>query len=149
MPPDAKPFGLGLFTSTAVFGGHGAWRTYLDLQQGSSLFPPPWYTWAVELEPAATVVEVSSAADWVELVESHPLRAGGLTYPDWASLGRNCDGVHMTVRAIAATQGIVLRLREGFAAPPYWDVESTLWLRWRVRSAELVDVTTWPAADPG
>jgi hypothetical protein len=149
MPPDAKPFGLGLFTSTAVFGGHGAWRAYLDLQRGSSLFPPPWYTWAVELEPDATVMEVSSAAEWVDLVESHPLRAGGLTYPDWASLGGSCDGVHMTVRAIAATQGIVFQLREGFAAPPYWDVESTLWLRWRVRSAELMDVTTWPAADHG
>lgn len=138
--PDAKPFGLGMFTSTATVGGHGAWRTYLDVHEGSSLFPPPWLTWAIEIEPSAVVLEVASAADWVELVRSHPLPADGLTYPDWQSLARACDGVHMTLTAIAATQGIVFPMPGGPTAAPYWDVESTLWLRWRVRSAELVDI---------
>jgi hypothetical protein len=138
--PAAKPFGLGLFTSTAAAGGHGAWRTYLDLHRGSSLFPLPWHTWAVEMEPAAAVREVASAADWVELVASHPLRAGGLTCPDWPSLARAYDGVHMTLRAIVATQGIAFPMNGGAVAAPYWDVESTLWLRWRVRSAVLVEV---------
>jgi hypothetical protein len=139
--PDAKPFGLGMFTSTAAADGRGAWRTYLDLHRGSSLFPLPWHTWAVEIEAGATVREISSAVDWMELVASHPLRAGGLTYPDWVSIGRVHDGVHMTLRAIAATQGIVFPMSGGAVAAPYWDVESTLWLRWRVRSAELVEVT--------
>jgi hypothetical protein len=136
-----KPFGVGLFTSTGVLGGHGMWRTYLDLNEGSSLFPPPWHTWAVEAHPDAVVREIASARQWVDFVRSYPLRDGVLTYPNWRSVARDYDGVHMTLLAIAATQGLYFPVGQEITAPPYWDVESTLWLHWRFRSVVRCDVT--------
>ena len=61
-------------------------------------------------------------------------------YPDWRSASRDYDAVHMTLQAIVATQGIYLRAGVRIVAPPSWDIESTLWLRWCFRGPELVDV---------
>jgi hypothetical protein len=36
----------------------------------------------------------------------------------------------MTAAAVAATQGLCFREGDLITAPAYWDVESTLWLRW-------------------
>lgn len=135
-----KPFGIGLFTSTGVLGTHGMWRAYLDLNRGSTLFPTPWRTWLVEPRHEAVVREVTSASQWGDLVLSHPRRERGLVFPDWRSVARECDAVHMTLRAIAATQGLHLSTEKGVVAAPYWDVESTLWLRWCFDAARHVEV---------
>lgn len=137
-----KPFGVGLFTSTGVLGTYGMWRVYLQMNQGSTLSPLPWRAWAVEPRGDVVVHEIASAAQWVELVASHPRRERGLLFPDWGSVARRCDGVHMTLRAIAATQGLWFATEEGVVAAPYWDVESTFWLRWRFGSARLVETVT-------
>lgn len=134
-----KPFGVGLFTSTGVTGATSMWRTYLDLHDGSILFPPPWWTWSVTVEPGIAVYEINTAARWVELVSSWPTRHAGLLYPDWAAIGARYDAVHVTMRAIAAAQGLCLPTPSGPVAPPYWDVESTFWLHWRFAFAELVE----------
>jgi hypothetical protein len=44
----AKPFGLGLFSSTGAFDGWSMWRVYLELNRGSTLFPEPWHVWKLE-----------------------------------------------------------------------------------------------------
>jgi hypothetical protein len=130
-----KPFGVGLFTSS------GMWRTYLDLNRGSTLFPLPWRTWAMGVRPDARVREVTSAAQWVEFVLSNPLRHGDLLYPDWKAVARSYDAVHLTLRAIAAIQGMYLAVNRDTMAPVYWDVESTFWLHWCFESVRLVDTT--------
>lgn len=137
--PAAKPFGVGLFTSTGVAGTYGMWRIYLELNRGSSLFPLPWHTWAVRPRDDITVCEITSAAEWVEFVESHPASAGGFVYPDWQQVARDYDGVHVSARAIAAIQDLYFPSGSGIVAPSYWDVESTLWLRWCFVRQKLVE----------
>jgi hypothetical protein len=142
MKASTKPFYVGLFTSTGVLGTYGMWRTHLDLNEYSSLHPRPWHTWAVEPHPNAVVHEIASASQWVELVLSHPRRERGWLFPDWHFVARQCDGVHMTLRAIAATQGLYFPTEQGLIAAPYWDVESTFWLRWCFDSVKLVETVT-------
>lgn len=135
--PSTKPFFLGLYTSTGLLATHGMWELYLDTTR-SSLFPPPWEIWMVRPVPGVDVLEIASATAWAALVSEHPLRHEGLLYPDWRSVSRTHDAVHVTLRAIAATQGVCLRAGNETLAPAYWDVESTLWLRWCFEGAELV-----------
>ncbi|MCD0453306.1 hypothetical protein LO762_29600 [Actinocorallia sp. API 0066] len=127
----AKPFDVGLFTSTCASEGRSMWRAYLDGYLGSDLFPLPWRTW--HLRPGGggiRVREITDAKSWVEFVAEYPRGDGGIVYPDWRRVGRDFAGVHMTLRAIAATQGLCFPVSGGLTAAPYWDVESTLWLRW-------------------
>jgi len=140
----AKPFDVGLFTSTGALGTYGMWRTYLGLHENSSLHPRPWNTWAVEPRPGVIIREITSACDWVEFVLAHPMRHGDLLFPDWQAVVRKYDAVHMTLRAIAATQGLHFPTDQGIVATGYWDVESTLWLRWCFKDVRLVE-TVGPA----
>ena len=135
-----KPFHLGLFTTTGALGRKGMWRMYLDRCPSSTLFPQPWHTWIVDPNPDAVVREIASASQWVEFVLSHPQRERGLLFPDWRSVARRYDAVHMTLRAIAAIQGLYFTTAEGIVAASCWDLESTLWLRWCFDSVRLVDV---------
>jgi len=134
-----KPFGLGLFTSTGVAGTFGMWRVYLDLNRGSSLFPLPWQTWVVTPREDVAVAEITSAAEWVEFIASHPARAGEFLYPDWRQVADEYDGVHMSLRAIAAVQGLYFPVGNAIVVPSYWDVESTFWLRWCFTQETLVE----------
>lgn len=131
-----KPFEFGLYTSSGQLGDFGMWWCYLELNRGSSLFPLPWRVWSLEVDSQARVLEISTAMAWVEFVAAKPVRKYGLLYPDWKLAGARWDGVHMTLRAIAATQGVAFCAGNDVVAPPYWDVESTLWLRWSFTSAE-------------
>ena len=142
-PADAattKPFGAGLFTSTATPGPGGMWRTYLDLQPGSTLFPLPWVTWELTPRSRVRVFEIGGADGWARLAATYSRQAHGLIFPDWRAISQDWDGVHMTLRAIAATQGQYLRTPAGIVAAPYWDVESTLWLRWCFDAARVADI---------
>lgn len=135
-----KPFWVGLFTSTSVLGNQGMWRQYLDLNRGATLYPLPWSVWAIEAVNSAQVFEISSAAEWVKLVLSYPRREKELLYPDWSSIARKYDAVHMTLRAITAIQGIFFQTHQGIMAPTYWDIESTFWLHWRFDSMKFVEM---------
>jgi hypothetical protein len=139
--PSTKPFGLGLFTATGGFAIHGMWRLYLDLNWGSTLSPLPWHTWAVQPRREIRIREITTAADWVDFVRSYPIQDGQLLYPDWSAAARDWDAVHMTLRAITASQGLYFPAERGIVAAPYWDIESTLWLRWCFNSVHLVEVT--------
>lgn len=137
--PSAKPFGVGFFTSTGVLGTYGMWRIYLDMNRGSTLHPLPWHTWAIEPHRRAIVCEITTATEWVEFVLAHPRQEHELIFPNWESVARRYDAVHMTLRAIGATQGLYCQTEQGIVAAPYWDIESTMWLRWYFRSSRLVE----------
>ncbi|MFF3712878.1 hypothetical protein [Streptomyces phaeochromogenes] len=49
--------------------------------------------------------------------------------------------MHVTLRAIVATQGLRFPVKGGATVPPYWDIESVLWLRWCFSSTRFVEVT--------
>ncbi|MFF5706604.1 hypothetical protein ACFY7H_29575 [Streptomyces sp. NPDC012794] len=139
-PPSTKPFHLGLYTSTARRDGSGMWRIYLDL--GSSLHPRPWQTWHLPVTaPAADILEINGAGDWAAFVGRYPLARGDDVYPDWAKAARDYAGVHMTLRAIVTVQGFAIPVADGLAAAPFWDIESTLWLRWCFATPSLMEVT--------
>jgi hypothetical protein len=127
-----KPSDSGLYTSTGFLGTQGMWRRYLELQPPSpSLFQLPWYVWHLQAAPTAKVAEIRTASDWADLVNSHPIIDEGLAYPDWLAIADDYDGVHMTLPAIVATEGIRLLTALAPLAPGYWGVEGTFWLRWR------------------
>ena len=133
--PSTKPFGVGLFTSTGnCLSAHGMWRLYLE---GSTVAR---HVWTIDINACPVVREVTAASDWVDFVLSHPRREGDLLFPDWIAVARHYDAVHMTLRAIAAVQGLCFPTEHGTVAPTYWDVESTLWLRWCFGSARLVEI---------
>jgi hypothetical protein len=141
-PPSTKPFGFGLYTSSGGLPARGMWRSFLQLQGGSTLLPRPWHTWQARISPAASVREIASATDWATFVHAFPRRHGELLFPDWQAVAVRHDGVHMSLRAIVATQGVQLMTSEGVLAATYWDVESTFWLRWRLEDTALVEVVS-------
>ncbi len=143
-PPAAlstKPFELGLFTSTATTRQRrSCWRTLID--RGSSLYPPPWHVWDIEVSAGASVLEISSAREWAEFVEAYAIAKADLIYPDWPKVASDHDGVHLTLSAIAAIQGFNLETGHGLTAAAFWDVESTLWLRWVFGATRLSQVVS-------
>lgn len=142
----ANPFGVGLYTSTGFQGTQGMWRLYLDLGHYSSNFPHPWHVWKVESRTTARVCELTTAAQWAELTLRYPVVNDDLVYPDWSAIAHDWDAVHITIRAIAAIQGMRLQTSQGLLAPSYWDIETTFWLRWSF--TEVTAVATVESTDP-
>ena len=143
---NANPFGVGLYTSTGFQGTQGMWRLYLDLGHYSSNFPQPWHVWKVDSSATARVCDATTAAQWEELALRYPVVNEDLIYPDWRTIAQDWDAVHVTIRAIAAIQGMRIQTSRGLLAPSYWDVETTFWLRWIFTSVTLVE--TVESADP-
>jgi hypothetical protein len=50
--------------------------------------------------------------------------------------------VHVTLGAVAAAQGVRLRTRYGPTTRAFWDVESTLWMHWRLGVPERAERTS-------
>ncbi len=135
---NANRFGVGLYTSTGFQRTQGMWRLYLDLGHYSSNFPYPWHVWKIDSNTTAKVCDLTTATQWEELTLSHPVVNDGLIYPDWRAIAQDWDAVHITIRTIAAIQGMRLRTSEGLLGPSYWDVETTFWLRWSFTSVSPV-----------
>ena len=140
VPLAVKPFGYGLFTSTAMSAGYGMWRLYLN-EHRSGIFPLPWYTWRLGFPATVKVLTIGDAQAWVSLLSRFPRVHDGQVYPDWGAAASQYDGVQLTFPAVLAAQGVRFLTPSGPSAPGFWDVESTFWLRWRVSSAALVDKT--------
>jgi hypothetical protein len=131
-----KPFHVGLYTSTGFAGApQGMWRTYLDIETGSTI----WRLWALTPRRDASVLEIVSAVDWCTFIDSAPAERAGLVYPDWQAATKKYDAIQMTARAIVAIQGFYFDVASGITAPTYWDVETTFWLRWRFTACDLVE----------
>lgn len=135
-----QPRAMGLYTSTATLEGISMWREYLEPSRGSTLFPLPWQVWEMQVDTDdIRVAEIASASRWVEFVAAYAYASDGLVYPDWVEIAREFDAVHVTLPAIAAAQGFYCHTTRGLIAPAFWDVETTLWLRWRFSGAHLVE----------
>jgi hypothetical protein len=134
----SRPFGFGFYTSTITELGCGMWRTYLE--SNSSLFSKPWYEWEIQPEPEAKVLEITCAREWTQLVTQYQRSGSGFIYPDWVAVSADFDAVHLTARGVAAVQGFCFPTSRGLTAPVYWDVESTLWLRWCFSSTTLTGI---------
>jgi hypothetical protein len=145
-PATVKPFGFGLYTSTASAAGVSMWSTLLE-PDGLSGYPLPRYTWELKVDAGATVVEIGDAATWVEFVSTHARTSDSHIFPDWTHIARSVDAVHLTLPAIVAAQGFTFCTRYGVIPAAFWDVETTVWLRWCFSGARLVE--TVPAAPPG
>jgi len=135
----AKPFYVGLFTSTAV-AGSGMWRYYLRRYEDSSfLHLRPWYTWHLQPRHEARIYEIRDATAWVRLITTHPRVEAGFVHPDWLTISEHWDAVHITLRVIAAAQGIFFTTALGPTPAPYWDVESTFWLNWCFTASTFIE----------
>jgi hypothetical protein len=129
-------------TATATRCGPSMWRTYLNIHYEPSLHPLPWSTWQIEVDAGVPVLEVTSAREWTDFVERHPLRETLPVEPDWVSAAQDYAGVHLTLTAIAAAQGFSFPTSRGPTEPQYWDAESTRWLWRRFGTPVLVETTT-------
>ncbi len=140
LKPSAKPFCVGLFTSTAILKTYGMWQMYLECGDKSELFRRPWHIWSLDPHEKIRIYEIKSAEDWMKLVRTYPEEEKGLLYPDWKTIAHHFDAIHITLRAIVAIQGIHFSTGKGLIAPSYWDVETTLWLRWCFKTINLVKI---------
>ena len=141
-----KPFTFGLHTSTGFMATQGMWRAYLDLYEGSAVPLPVWHVWALTARQDAAVLEITTATEWAAFIDRFPVEACGLLYPDWQAVATQFDAVHMTIRAIAAAQGLCFYVPNGITAPAYWDVETTFWLRWCLETYELVEIAPFSSS---
>ena len=135
---DIKPFYCGLYTSTAISCGFSMWRSVMG-STSSMMYPWPWYTWQLDIDVAARILEITSASSWAEFVCRYGQLRDGLLYPDWFKVAESFDAVHFTLPMVAAVQGFSVISRKGYIAPGYWDVETTLWLKWCFPDIKLVE----------
>ena len=138
-----KPPRFGLYTSTVSAAGVSMWSVLLGLDD-AMMYPLPQYTWELEMDRDVTVAEIRSATDWVDFVCAHACISGGLVYPDWVSIAEQWDAIHVTLPMIVAAQGFHLSTPRGVIPPAFWDVETTIWLRWCFSGARLVESVTMP-----
>jgi hypothetical protein len=115
------------------------WRLYLDLGRYSSNFLYPWHVWQADIRASASVYNITTASQWEELALRYPAVEDNLIYPDWQAIAQDWDGVHMTIGAITAIQGMRIKTPYGLLAPSYWDIETTFWLRWAFASVTPVE----------
>jgi len=140
--PSTKPFYVGLYTYTGFAGSQGMWREYIERAVSGTGFERPWHIWKICASRDARLCEVNTASAWVDLSTRYPLIANELIYPNWLAIAQDYDAVHVTAMAIAAIQGIRISTEMGLIAPSYWDVESTLWLRWSFDAVSEVEIVS-------
>jgi len=98
----------------------------------------------LEPQPGVRIYEIASPADWVELVTAHPLevtasRGDAWTLctaqkttkwllPDWRSVARDYDGIHLTTWGYLSTAGRALAGVDGLTVLAGWEPDRTFWL---------------------
>jgi hypothetical protein len=103
------------------------------------LFPFPWITYALPVDPNARIYAVTSASTWQELLERFPAYKQDEIFPDWPRIAEMYDGVHFSLEAIIVLQGFQIPLHEGTSSPGFWDVEQTFWLTWKFGDVVMID----------
>jgi len=121
-----KPTG-GLWTSTYHEGG-SAWA-------GSSMVLSRGEAWILHPK-AAKVAIVDSLSDLKKLmsVYQHQTRVGEEVL-DFEAMSKDYDAMHLTERGQNATRMVPMGEPDLYG----WDVESTLWFRWKFDSVEGVE----------
>ena len=136
----STPVGANIPTTSRRIGGLPA--SQLELVEDSMASTSARVA-AVHVRPGARVYEIRDTAGWVELVNRYPLdvdrsrrhdwwRATGSTgpwqIPDWLSVSRDHDGVHLSVIAYLASAGRALPTRHGQTVMAGFDPDLTYWL---------------------
>jgi hypothetical protein len=147
-PAAVKPVRVGLYTSTMSAAGISMWRAFLGAE-ASMMYPLPWYTWELEIDEDVAVAEIGSATAWVEFVCAHARVSDGQVFPDWVDIARSYDAVHLTLPMIVAAQGLAFDTPHGEIPAEFWDVETTIWLKWRISGARLVEKIDSPPETSG
>jgi hypothetical protein len=133
-----------LVTSTPYEWGDG-WQSgmHAALAAQTGDLDPDYPLWQVELTvaPAARVFEVRSADDWRALALAHPVRKAptgvnpdpdGLASdvaPDWVSVARQWDGVHLGFGGLLAASLRPLGAAGDRTVLWTWECEQTVWVR--------------------
>lgn len=130
-----RPIGAGLYTTSTVSGQEDMWRKFLGWNvsnnSDTSLWRQPWRTWALQARPDARILTIESAADWAAAVSAHPLWGqDGELYLNHAQLAQKFDGLHVTLPAVCAIDGMRFTCTNGVTAPWYFSCECTFWFRW-------------------
>jgi hypothetical protein len=129
-----------LVTSTSYEGGSGM-HAALAAQTGD--LDPEYPLWQVELTvaPGARVFEVRAAEDWRALALAHPVHKApdqvssdpaGLesdVAPDWVSVARQWDAVHLGFGGLLAASLRPLGPAGARTTLWTWECEQTVWLR--------------------
>jgi len=115
--------------------------------------------WMVTASRNARVAEIHSPAAWSDFVRTYPRAEPGYTYvpmyvpmqprpdtaarldPDWAKVAQDWDGVHLSTGGWLGGEDVTFRSGETATELRAWNMESTVWLRWRISSFE-----PWQAA---
>jgi hypothetical protein len=100
--------------------------------------------WAVQLPPSVNIYEVLCAEDWASLVERYPRQCvdgrnsewsrwtgseGPWLLPDWDSVARDFDGVHVSLAGYLAGAFRALSVGNAKTVLIGWNPDETLWLR--------------------
>lgn len=106
--------------------------------------PDQLETWAVQIPPAVNIYEVLCAEDWVSLVERYPRPCvdgrnsewtrwtgseGPWLLPDWDSVARDFDGVHVSLAGYLGGAFRALSVGDAKTVLVGWNPDETLWLR--------------------
>ncbi len=142
-------FGHPPFNAAKV--GENTWPTLPDEKPNSGFFTSSSRDWAewvgdqprgredrvlmpLEPHPHARLYVINCCDDYWALRDAYPQRsrpAHPRVCPNWGKLAneRFFDGVHVTVMAVRAAK--VARDTDWMHFGGAWEVESTLWFRWR------------------
>lgn len=124
------PGRVGFYTSSAKNTYSGMWRQFIARNSTDVMWRRPWVTWRVEPSAEARILHISTAQNWVALVERHHIRREGYLYADWRRVAETYDAVHFSPAAVCAVEGFAVESEAGLIAATYWDTEFTMWLRW-------------------
>jgi hypothetical protein len=144
--PSPKPFGVGLYTATAIRPWTSMWHLYLDPYYESEMYPLPWHTWRLAAAGDSSVREITSATEWTEFVAEYAMPGTDPLCPDWRRVAADVDGLHMTLRAVVATQGFQFPVKGGVTAAAYWDVDTAAQAALRKAAGCAF---SWPPSRPG
>lgn len=142
-------------TSTEVDGWTSRLASFAEHAADSELRVPARRALA-RVAPNARVREIVSAEDWHSLAVRYGVRSDpgqsfyprsdrlrGLAWgpndglvPDWRAVGREWDGVHVTLWALLTALQVRVASEAGWSEAWSWEAEETIWLRWVFDSVE-------------
>jgi hypothetical protein len=133
-----KPEG-GFFTSTLI---DGTSSVHAELAVGTSDFADRFQAghrscWRMVATSDARVFEIDGPHAWHRLCVDYAARGeDGRRVPDWSAVARDFDAVHLTLGGLLTSEQVRIASAAGWSSHDKWDLEQTLWLRWRFESAE-------------
>lgn len=140
----AMPVEGGLWTSSEYAPEQSSWDLWMEVGGESSSFIGSPSKWRLFPRSNFRKFVVAGASSWVELVTHFPKHVGGNRIaPDWETIAKHYDAVHVSLRGAIATQCISYTTKSGARIKPaYFDIESTMWTSWCFDSFAAL-LTSW------